>query len=211
MNSDSFHWGFRQTEDDGETMHLRNLGPQRTYGTCSFGDATNFPSIFCSTRSNFIFYWCPLPLITWVTRNYFRTSPLARQNRECLIHIVNSNETMAGIALKYDISVEDIRRTNGLWTNDNVWPGQRLKIPFGEGNQPISSVGSSTTLSKSDLKLANSHSFSIDNVPTPTEFLSKLDSSIEETKKATKNMRTSKSSHQISAWTFPFIVFIPKI
>ena len=31
---------------------------------------------------------------------------------------------MVGIALKYDITVEDIRRCNNLWTNDALWPGQ---------------------------------------------------------------------------------------
>jgi hypothetical protein len=103
---------------------------------------------------------------------------------------------MAGIALKYDISAEDIRRTNGLWANDNVWPGQRLRIPVVEGTLP---QGSSNVTHKSELKLVSSRSFSVDKVPTPTEFLSKLDSSIEETKKATKSMRNSKSSHQISA------------
>lgn len=213
MNGDSFHWGFRHPEDDGETIHLRNLGPQRTYGTCSFGEASNFPSIFCSTR------WASL-LLACRTRRLglrpsafpFRTSPVGRQNRECLTHVVNSSETMAGIALKYDISAEDIRRTNGLWANDNVWPGQRLRIPVGEGALPRGGAPAHAP----ELKLASSQSFSVDKVPTPTEFLSKLDSSIEETKKATKSMRTSKSSHQISAWEpFPLrwtllAVFIPK-
>ena len=31
---------------------------------------------------------------------------------------------MIGIALKYDITVEDIRRCNSLWANDALWPGQ---------------------------------------------------------------------------------------
>ena len=39
-------------------------------------------------------------------------------------HEVKNNETMVGIALKYDITVEDIRRCNNLWTNDALWPGQ---------------------------------------------------------------------------------------
>ena len=35
---------------------------------------------------------------------------------------------MVGIALKYDITVEDIRRCNNLWTNDALWPGQVIFI-----------------------------------------------------------------------------------
>ena len=43
-------------------------------------------------------------------------------------HEVKSSETMVGIALKYDITVEDIRRCNNLWTNDSLWPGQVSNI-----------------------------------------------------------------------------------
>jgi len=43
---------------------------------------------------------------------------------------VAEHETLAGIALKYDISVEDIRRINSfLWTSNSVWVGQIIKVP----------------------------------------------------------------------------------
>ena len=58
-----------------------------------------------------------------------RSSPIGRISRECLTHTVSSSETLAGIALKYDLTIEDIRRYNSLWQNDNVWPGQKLRIP----------------------------------------------------------------------------------
>ena len=51
-------------------------------------------------------------------------SPTHGGFREWEGHEVKSNETMVGIALKYDITVEDIRRCNNLWTNDALWPGQ---------------------------------------------------------------------------------------
>ena len=44
--------------------------------------------------------------------------------REWMSHEVKNTETMVGIALKYDLTVEDIRRSNNLWTNDSLWPGQ---------------------------------------------------------------------------------------
>ena len=47
MNHDSFHWGVRHSDDDdGETLHLRNLGSQRSYGTCSYGDGSAFGSMY---------------------------------------------------------------------------------------------------------------------------------------------------------------------
>ena len=51
-------------------------------------------------------------------------SPTHGGFREWEGHEVKNNETMVGIALKYDITVEDIRRCNNLWTNDALWPGQ---------------------------------------------------------------------------------------
>ena len=63
-------------------------------------------------------------------------SPSSHQNRyrKCLTHIVNEHETLAGIALRYDLTVEDLRRTNSfLWTTSSVYVGQTLKIPIIDG------------------------------------------------------------------------------
>jgi LysM repeat protein len=58
-----------------------------------------------------------------------RSSPIGRISRECVTHTVSSSETLAGIALKYDLTIEDIRRYNSLWQNDNVWPGANPPTP----------------------------------------------------------------------------------
>ena len=55
---------------------------------------------------------------------YFIISPTHGGLRQWASHGVKSNETMVGIALKYDLTVEDIRRCNNLWTNDALWTGQ---------------------------------------------------------------------------------------
>lgn len=100
---------------DGETVSLKQFClPVRSYGTCG-----NFP--------------CYVP------------SPTSHQNRyrKCVTHVVAEHETLAGIALKYDITVEDIRRTNSfLWTSNSVWVGQVIKVPvildgFNQGKQQV--------------------------------------------------------------------------
>lgn len=87
---------------DSETISLKQFClPVRSYGTC--GD---FPA--------------------------YVPSPTSVQNRyrKCITHVVAQHETLAGIALKYDITVEDIRRTNSfLWTSNSVWVGQVIKVP----------------------------------------------------------------------------------
>lgn len=88
-----------------------------------------------------------------------RSSPIGRLSRECLTHTVSSSETLAGIALKYDLTIEEIRRYNSLWQNDNVWPGQKLKIPVSvasPGVEPPQSSSLSTSASSSELKLSAS-------------------------------------------------------
>jgi len=90
-------------EEFGETLHLKDLGrSQRTYGTCG-----TIPAWSASFMS-----------------------PTHSGLREWASHEVKSTETMVGIALKYDLTVEDIRRSNNLWTNDSLWPGQVLRIPL---------------------------------------------------------------------------------
>ncbi len=92
-----------------------------------------------------------------VTVAFSRSSPIGRISRECLTHTVSSNETLAGIALKYDLTIEDIRRYNSLWQNDNVWPGQKLKIPVTTASPTTAEPSnSSMTSSSSDLNLSAS-------------------------------------------------------
>ena len=60
-------------------------------------------------------------------------TPYVPKFRQFLTHIVKEHETLAGIALKYDLSTEDIKRTNSfLWTSNSVWVGQVIKVPVSD-------------------------------------------------------------------------------
>lgn len=57
-------------------------------------------------------------------------TPYVPKFRQFLTHVVKEHETLAGIALKYDLTTEDIKRTNSfLWTSNSVWVGQVIKVP----------------------------------------------------------------------------------
>ena len=57
-------------------------------------------------------------------------TPYVPKFRQFLTHVVKEHETLAGIALKYDSTIEDIKRTNSfLWTSNSVWVGQVIKVP----------------------------------------------------------------------------------
>lgn len=47
-------------------------------------------------------------------------------------HVVLEGETLAGLSLKYNITIQDIKLANKIWTNDGIWPGRTLRIPVTE-------------------------------------------------------------------------------
>lgn len=153
--------------DSGETVALKNFcWFVRSYGTC--GNMTPY-----------------VP------------SPSSHQNRyrKCLTHVVSEHETLAGIALKYDLTVEDLRRNNSfLWTTNSVWVGQTLKIPILDSHnnhqQQVENAKEFTEqqTQNSKLRKQNRKTSSV-AVPSPEEFWTKLDDSIEASKKVTKEYK----------------------
>jgi len=47
-------------------------------------------------------------------------------------HVVEEGETLAGLSLRYNITIQDIKLANKLWTNEGLWPGRSLRIPIVE-------------------------------------------------------------------------------
>ncbi|KAI0001258.1 hypothetical protein BJV74DRAFT_88927 [Russula compacta] len=51
-------------------------------------------------------------------------------HRTVLAHEVSPNDTLAGVALKYGISVTELRRANQLWASDSIHLRQVLYVPL---------------------------------------------------------------------------------
>jgi LysM repeat protein len=43
---------------------------------------------------------------------------------------VNTKDTLAGISIKYNSNVEDIKRANGIFNESDIWLHTKLKIPI---------------------------------------------------------------------------------
>ena len=71
-------------------------------------------------------------------------------------HIVSESQTIAQIAQKYDVTINDIRGWNGLKSN-KIYPGQRLTIRLTE-RKYFKSTGSSSTTSTSSTRSTSSSS-----------------------------------------------------
>uniref|UniRef100_A0A336MCB5 CSON015077 protein n=1 Tax=Culicoides sonorensis TaxID=179676 RepID=A0A336MCB5_CULSO len=139
------------------------------------------------------------------------------QNISYIRHEIQQNDTLQGIALKYGVSMEQIKRTNRLLTTDTIFLRQYLMIPVpidspvNSGSADVrrahsldvqyielpfpsndTSTGSSTvTASSSMTSCRSSEPSQIE--PDPDEdienFLSKVDSSIASTKKIVEQTR----------------------
>ncbi|XP_070536083.1 lysM and putative peptidoglycan-binding domain-containing protein 2-like [Ptychodera flava] len=61
---------------------------------------------------------------------------LQKSKQEIYIkHIVSETDTLQGLALKYGVSIEQIKRANKLFTTDSIFLRKVLNIPVGE--QPL--------------------------------------------------------------------------
>ena len=128
--------------------------------------------------------------------------------RSYAVHEVRPEDTLVGLALKYDVTVEELRRTNSLWANDNVWPGQVLRVPLqappsstmladtpSSASTTTSTSSSSTTTSSSSGGMHTPPGRQKDTGdsgkdPTLQEYLSRLDMSIaQNSKEATKDLK----------------------
>lgn len=47
-------------------------------------------------------------------------------------HAVTEGETLAGLSLRYNITIQDIKLCNKIWTNEGLWPGRMLRIPISD-------------------------------------------------------------------------------
>ncbi|KAI0256350.1 hypothetical protein BJV78DRAFT_1278855 [Lactifluus subvellereus] len=54
----------------------------------------------------------------------------AESHRTVLAHEISPNDTLAGVALKYGISVTELRRANQLWASDSIHLRQVLYVPL---------------------------------------------------------------------------------
>ncbi|XP_044263719.1 lysM and putative peptidoglycan-binding domain-containing protein 1 [Tribolium madens] len=123
-------------------------------------------------------------------KKYGSTSKHVNRNENCIKHYVTNTDTLQGIALKYDVTIEQIRRVNRLWASDSLFLKEYLLIPVRDNSVPPVSSEPPPVVSPTQISspISNS-SFDEDNVE---EFLGKIDAAIAITKKEVK--RTQRSS-----------------
>lgn len=146
-----------------ELVHLKELKPQRSYGTWGTGSA---------------------------------------QFHTFIEHEVKTGETLVGLSIIYDLTVEDLKRANTLWTNDSLYCGQVLRIPVrsekGASPLPTPSEDFKQVAPKRSASLKSSQSVdsSEREVSSAADFLKMMDQKIAANKQATKSLVKTSTDFQ---------------
>uniref|UniRef100_T1J056 LysM domain-containing protein n=1 Tax=Strigamia maritima TaxID=126957 RepID=T1J056_STRMM len=127
---------------------------------------------------------------------YGATSNHAKSRKDSLNfikHTVMPEDTLQGIALKYGVTTEEIRRINKIWLNDSLYLRPLLDIPLANDCQTSQN---SDLVSKSDSKSDEftSNSQNTESEQTLADILSRIDSTIAETKSKVKKMESNNDS-----------------
>ncbi|XP_069805921.1 lysM and putative peptidoglycan-binding domain-containing protein 1 isoform X2 [Dendropsophus ebraccatus] len=117
-------------------------------------------------------------------------------------HLVQPGDTLQGLALKYGVTMEQIKRANRLYTNDSIFLKKYLSIPvpfeqpeLTNGESPTE--GSETAGEKTGTASRPQRSMSVDarkDDVTVVDFMTKLDTRIRVSKRAAvKKMKEVES------------------
>ncbi|GJQ66298.1 hypothetical protein Trydic_g4344 [Trypoxylus dichotomus] len=131
-------------------------------------------------------------------KKYGSTSKHVMRNENCIKHIVTSTDTLQGIALKYGVTMEQIRRINRLWASDSLFLREHLLIPIND-NTLITSPASEVSSMPSTSHLTSEN----DDVDV-NQFLGKIDASIANTKEEVRKTQ----GHSEYAVTLDFKYFL---
>ncbi|KAK5648327.1 hypothetical protein RI129_003219 [Pyrocoelia pectoralis] len=127
-------------------------------------------------------------------KKYGSTSKHTNRNQNLIKHVISNTDTLQGIALKYGVTMEQIRRINRLWASDSLFLRESLLIPVTDINSYPTDIEPAASNSQSELEDISSPCSIEDDV---NYFLDKIDNSIACTKKEVKKFQTSEFSSSL--------------
>ncbi|XP_076281760.1 lysM peptidoglycan-binding domain-containing protein red isoform X2 [Lasioglossum baleicum] len=110
-------------------------------------------------------------------------------------HAVSATDTLQGIALKYGVTTEQIRRVNRLWASDSLFLREHLLVPVNLESPLSLNIDNTNATEQNTAQSVSSPSSiasSIDDDSSVNDFLAKMDSSIANAKREVR--RTQGSS-----------------
>lgn len=121
------------TEDEEETSFAQEMTVPRSY---SDGNLVRAPS------ERFL-------LGDWGGRRSYGTCSGGGNNWTSFTeYIVEEGDTLAGLSLRYNLTIQDLKLANKLWTNEGLWPGKTLRIPNIEPKETTLDLSGSSAASE---------------------------------------------------------------
>ncbi|XP_018397333.1 PREDICTED: lysM and putative peptidoglycan-binding domain-containing protein 2 isoform X2 [Cyphomyrmex costatus] len=139
-------------------------------------------------------------------KKYGSTAKHITRTESLMKHTVCPTDTLQGIALKYGVTTEQIRRINRLWASDSLFLREHLLIPV-SADSPASMCNDESIASEEhdvppSISSPSSISSSIDDEGSVNDFLAKMDTSIANVKRDVK--RTQGNNFALTAMTFTY-------
>lgn len=128
-------------------------------------------------------------------KKYGSTAKHMTRTESLVKHTVCPTDTLQGIALKYGVTTEQIRRINRLWASDSLFLREHLLIPVSI-DSPASVCNDELVASEEhnippNISSPSSISSSIGDESSVNDFLAKMDTSIANAKREVKRAQGS--------------------
>ncbi|XP_011140674.1 lysM and putative peptidoglycan-binding domain-containing protein 2 isoform X2 [Harpegnathos saltator] len=144
-------------------------------------------------------------------KKYGSTAKHMTRTESLVKHIISASDTLQGIALKYGVTTEQIRRVNRLWASDSLFLREHLLIPV-NADSPASVYNDEPVVPSEEhdvppnISSPSSISSSIDDESSVNDFLAKMDTSIANVKKEVKRAQGNNSVPIAMTFTYNDVV-----
>ncbi|XP_011685726.1 PREDICTED: lysM and putative peptidoglycan-binding domain-containing protein 2 isoform X2 [Wasmannia auropunctata] len=139
-------------------------------------------------------------------KKYGSTAKHMTRTESLVKHTVCPTDTLQGIALKYGVTTEQIRRINRLWASDSLFLREHLLIPV-SADSPASTCNDESVTSEEhdvppNISSPSSVSSSIGDESSVNDFLAKMDTSIANAKRDVKRAQGNNSALTVMTLTY---------
>ncbi|CAK9802323.1 LysM and putative peptidoglycan-binding domain-containing protein 2 [Anthophora quadrimaculata] len=120
-------------------------------------------------------------------KKYGSTAKHITRTENLIKHAISATDTLQGIALKYGVTTEQIRRVNRLWASDSLFLREHLLIPVSsESPLSLDNIEETEHHVVQSVSSPSSITSSIDDDSSVNDFLAKMDFSIANAKREVK-------------------------
>ncbi|KAL1419826.1 hypothetical protein MTO96_004734 [Rhipicephalus appendiculatus] len=109
---------------------------------------------------------------------YGSTCKYVSRSSKTIKHVVQPGDTLQGIALRYGVTTEELKRANRLWTSDSLFLRTWLAVPVVEAGPAVGGASASGGADTNGGDSAGPEDSHLQSDESFTDFLGRIDNSI---------------------------------